>query len=193
ARCVRVLVRGASLAASMSSYLSSRLEADPGVTIEDGAEVSALHGAEHLEAVSIRNVKTGETRVVETRPLFVMGGAAPNIEWLSGLVKLDEKGFVIAGTGDNESLLIEFHQAREPLDVWRGAPHDEEGTGLNDASLPGLYVANAYRFEVFGAVQRADFGAIFNGYAGIRFEPTREVTRHGGGPGGATDQETQAH
>ena len=100
ARCVRVLVRGASLAASMSSYLSSRLEADPGITIEYGAEVSALHGAEHLEAVSIRNVKTGETRVVETRALFVMVGAAPNIEWLSGLVKLDEKGFVITGSGE---------------------------------------------------------------------------------------------
>ncbi len=52
ARCVRVLVRGASLAASMSRYLSSRLEADPGITIEYGAEVSALHGAEHLEAVT---------------------------------------------------------------------------------------------------------------------------------------------
>src|ERR1700689_3631250 len=76
ASCVRVLVRGASLAASMSSYLSSRLPADPGITIEYGAEVSALHGAEHLEAVSIRNVKTGETRVVETRALFVMVGAA---------------------------------------------------------------------------------------------------------------------
>jgi len=100
ARCVRVLVRGASLAASMSSYLSSRLEADPGITIEYGAEVSALHGAEQLEAVSIRNVKTGATRVVESRALFVMVGAAPNSEWLSGLVKLDDKGFVITGSGE---------------------------------------------------------------------------------------------
>jgi thioredoxin reductase (NADPH) len=100
ARCVRVLVRGASLAASMSSYLSSRLEADPGITIEYGAEVSALHGVEHLEAVSIRDVKTGATRVVESRALFVMVGAAPNSEWLSGLVKLDDKGFVITGSGE---------------------------------------------------------------------------------------------
>jgi thioredoxin reductase (NADPH) len=100
ARCVRVLVRGASLAASMSSYLSSRLEADPRITIEYGAEVSALHGAEQLEAVSIRDVTTGETRVVEARALFVMVGAAPNTEWLSGLVKLDSKGFVITGSGE---------------------------------------------------------------------------------------------
>jgi thioredoxin reductase (NADPH) len=100
ARCVRVLVRGASLAASMSSYLSSRLEAEPGITIEYGAEVSALHGAERLEAVSIRDVKSGVTRLVESRALFVMVGAAPNSEWLSGLVRLDDKGFVITGSGE---------------------------------------------------------------------------------------------
>jgi thioredoxin reductase (NADPH) len=101
ARCVRVLVRGASLAASMSSYLSSRLAADPRITIEYGAEVSALHGAEHLEAVSIRNLNTGADRVVEARALFIMVGAAPNTEWLAGLVKLDGKGFVITGSGES--------------------------------------------------------------------------------------------
>jgi thioredoxin reductase (NADPH) len=99
ARCVRVLVRGASLAASMSNYLSSRLEAHPGIKIEYGAEVTALHGAEHLEAVTIRDVKTGATRVVDTRALFIMVGALPNTEWLSGLVQLDDKGFVITGSG----------------------------------------------------------------------------------------------
>jgi thioredoxin reductase (NADPH) len=99
ARCVRVLVRGASLAASMSSYLSSRLEADPRITIEYGAEVSGLHGAEHLEALTIRDAKTGLSRVVDSRALFIMVGAAPNTEWLSGLVKLDNNGYVITGSG----------------------------------------------------------------------------------------------
>ena len=103
ARCVRVLVRGATLAASMSSYLSNRLEADPRITVEYGAEVSALRGAEHLEELTIRNAKTGATRVVETRALFIMVGAAPNTEWLSGLVKLDDKGFVITGEGSASS------------------------------------------------------------------------------------------
>jgi thioredoxin reductase (NADPH) len=103
ARSVRVLVRGASLAASMSSYLSSRLEADPRITIEYGAEVSALHGTDHLEALSIRDVKTGANRVVDARALFVMVGAAPNTEWLSGLVKLDDKGFVITGSGEGSA------------------------------------------------------------------------------------------
>jgi thioredoxin reductase (NADPH) len=97
AQRVRVLVRGASLAASMSSYLSSRLEADPAITIEYEAEVTALAGEGHLEAVTIRNAATGAERRVESRALFIMVGAAPNTDWLSGLVQLDEKGFVLTG------------------------------------------------------------------------------------------------
>jgi thioredoxin reductase (NADPH) len=103
ARCVRLLVRGSSLAASMSSYLSSRLAADPRITIEYGAEVSALHGTDHLEALTIRDAKTGASRIVDTRALFIMVGAAPNTEWLSGLVKLDGKGFVVTGSGSGSA------------------------------------------------------------------------------------------
>jgi len=98
-RCVRLIVRGQSLAASMSKYLSSRLEADPAIQIEFGAEVVALHGEDHLESVTVKNVQTGATRVVETRALFIMVGASPNTEWLSGLVDLDDKGFVMTGVG----------------------------------------------------------------------------------------------
>src|SRR5689334_6596042 len=99
AQCVRVLVRGSSLAASMSSYLTSRLEADPAITIEYNSEVTALEGGEDLESVTVRNTATGESQNVAARALFVMVGAAPNTEWLSGLVKLDDKGFVVTGLG----------------------------------------------------------------------------------------------
>jgi thioredoxin reductase (NADPH) len=98
AKCVHLLVRSGSLAASMSHYLSHRLEADPSITITPYSEVIALHGDQHLEAVSIRNVSTGQVQTIQTRALFVMVGAAPNTSWLSGLVKLDDKGFVLTGT-----------------------------------------------------------------------------------------------
>ena len=97
AACVRLVVRGQSLAASMSSYLSSRLEADPAITIEYGAEVVGLSGEEHLEALTLRDA-SGATREVATRALFVMVGAAPNTDWLSSLVALDAKGFVKTGS-----------------------------------------------------------------------------------------------
>jgi thioredoxin reductase (NADPH) len=97
ARRVRVLVRGASLAASMSSYLSDRLEADPRITIEYGAEVAELHGSDRLEGLTIRELKTGTTRRLDAPALFIMVGAAPNSEWLCGMVALDKQGFVITG------------------------------------------------------------------------------------------------
>jgi thioredoxin reductase (NADPH) len=103
ARCVRLLVRGDSLAASMSSYLSNRLEKDPKISIEYGAQITALIGSERLEAVTIHNAASGESRRLDTRAVFIMVGAAPNTGWLSGLVDLDEKGFVITGTGDGNS------------------------------------------------------------------------------------------
>jgi len=94
---VRVVVRGGSLADSMSSYLSSRLEADPAISIEYHSEVTALHGDAHLEGVTLRNRQTGDTTDVPSRALFIMVGAAPNSDWLAGLVALDDKGFVLTG------------------------------------------------------------------------------------------------
>ncbi len=95
ARHVRLLVRSDTLASSMSSYLSSRLEADPAITIEYSTHAVELHGGDTLEAVTIRN-GDGD-RTVASCAVFVMVGAAPNTGWLSELVALDGKGFVLTG------------------------------------------------------------------------------------------------
>ncbi|QFT77141.1 cyclic nucleotide-binding domain-containing thioredoxin-disulfide reductase [Erythrobacter sp. THAF29] len=92
---VHLVVRSDSLAASMSSYLTQRLEADPKITIHYNTEVTKLHGDDWLDGVTFTG-PDGE-RKVETRALFIMIGAAPNTDWLSGLVETDEKGFVLTG------------------------------------------------------------------------------------------------
>ncbi len=92
---VHVLVRGDSLAASMSDYLSSRLEADPKITIHYNCKVSELHGENGLTHITLSE---GENcRSLDVGALFIMVGAAPNTGWLSGLVELDNKGFVKCG------------------------------------------------------------------------------------------------
>ncbi|WP_236687759.1 FAD-dependent oxidoreductase [Jannaschia aquimarina] len=98
AKCVNLLVRGDSLASSMSSYLSERLEADPRIRIRYRTEVAALHGDEHLERVTLtgEGVDGGE-EVVETRALFIMVGASPNTDWLGDDVATDAKGFILTG------------------------------------------------------------------------------------------------
>ena len=95
AKHVHVVVRGDSLAASMSNYLTRRLEADPGITIHYNTQVTALKGESHLEGVTFDG--PAGTHDMATRALFVMIGAAPNTQWLSGLVGTDAKGFVRTG------------------------------------------------------------------------------------------------
>ena len=98
AKCVHLLVRGDGLADSMSSYLSERLEADDRIRIRYRTEIDALEGGDQLEAVRLRGegVEPGDDRI-DTRATFIMVGAAPNTDWLEGLVETDERGFVLTG------------------------------------------------------------------------------------------------
>lgn len=95
ARHVHLLVRGNDLSGTMSAYLRQRLEADPAVTIHYGSQLCSLEGEEQLEAVVCAE-PAGSTRI-EASALFIMIGAAPNTDWLAGLVQLDDKGFVLTG------------------------------------------------------------------------------------------------
>ncbi len=100
---VHVLVRGASLASSMSDYLLSRLQADPCITIHYQSELSALHGDGALEKVSIIDKALQQERRIESRAVFVMVGAAPNTAWIADLAELDDKGFVLTGQAVNQA------------------------------------------------------------------------------------------
>ncbi|MDC8755148.1 FAD-dependent oxidoreductase [Erythrobacter sp. sf7] len=98
---VHLVVRSGSLAASMSSYLSQRLEADPRITIHYHSEVTALHGDTWLDGITLKT-RDAERRI-DTRALFIMIGAAPNTGWLSGLAATDEKGFVLTGSAAGQA------------------------------------------------------------------------------------------
>jgi thioredoxin reductase (NADPH) len=97
AQCVHLVVRGASLASSMSDYLVERIRKNAAITLHFHAEVAALHGEQTLDAVTLREADI-ESRI-EAAGLFIMVGAAPNTGWLAGLVDLDSKGFVLTADG----------------------------------------------------------------------------------------------
>lgn len=96
---VHVIVRGDSLASSMSDYLTSRLEHDPAITIHYNTQVCDLHGDDHLSGVTLD--KPDGKQHIDCAGLFIMIGAAPNTDWLSGLAELDERGFVLTGDENN--------------------------------------------------------------------------------------------
>ncbi|MTH78088.1 FAD-dependent oxidoreductase [Paracoccus aestuariivivens] len=106
---VHLLVRGDSLAASMSDYLSSRLAADPRIEIHYNTTIAALHGTDALQAVETRN-PDGTSQRINACAVFIMAGAAPNCGWLSGLVKLDEAGFILTGAAAGRTASFETSQ-----------------------------------------------------------------------------------
>jgi thioredoxin reductase (NADPH) len=100
---VWVLVRGDSLAASMSRYLVDRIKGLANVEVVTGAQISRLEGeGGALQAVHWRHGVSGEEVRRPIRHLFLFIGAEPNTDWLSGSgVTLDAKGFVVSGGDTN--------------------------------------------------------------------------------------------
>jgi thioredoxin reductase (NADPH) len=90
---VHLVVRGSSLAASMSDYLVERIRKNPAITMHFQTEVAALHGTSTLDGVTLRTAP-GVDLHLPVAGLFIMVGAAPNTGWLSGMVALDDRGFV---------------------------------------------------------------------------------------------------
>jgi thioredoxin reductase (NADPH) len=101
-----MIVRGASLEATMSQYLIDRIRALPNVEVLLRTEICGLEGEPGaLNRVRWRNRDSGETGECPIGHVFSFIGAEPNTDWLRGSgVHLDDKGFVITG-GDNGHLL----------------------------------------------------------------------------------------
>jgi len=97
---VNVLVRGPSLAASMSRYLIDRIEATPNIELHPHTELVTLHGdpATGLDGATWRSRKTGEEYDCPARNIFLFVGAEPETTWLAGCdVAVDRHGFVLTG------------------------------------------------------------------------------------------------
>jgi thioredoxin reductase (NADPH) len=100
AKHVHHIVRGKSLASTMSQYLISRIESSSHITLHTESEIVKLEGDSSLECVTWINRKTGESTVKPIGSVFVMIGAEPNSGWLFGTVRLDKKGFILTGGTD---------------------------------------------------------------------------------------------
>jgi thioredoxin reductase (NADPH) len=98
ARHVTILVRGDSLAETMSQYLIRELGAAPNIEVRPQTEVADVRGEMQLEGLTLRNRTTGETEEVEAGGLFILIGAVPHTEWLPPGLERDQWGYIVAGT-----------------------------------------------------------------------------------------------
>src|SRR6185312_2763061 len=97
ARRVVLVVRGDSLASTMSHYLIEQVQNTPNIHIENRTRVVEVHGDDHLEEISFQCDRTGEVSRVAANALFVFIGAEPRTAWLDGAVERDERGFILTG------------------------------------------------------------------------------------------------
>ncbi|MGZ4561158.1 MAG: FAD-dependent oxidoreductase [Mycobacteriaceae bacterium] len=135
ARSVTILVRGASLEASMSYYLVQQIANIPSISVRTCTEVIAAHGTDHLESLTLRESRTGATQTVDAHWLFIFIGAAPLTDWLDGVVVRDGRGFVVAGPD------LSVDGQRPGGWTLDRAPYHLE------TSVPGVFVAGDARAE----------------------------------------------
>jgi thioredoxin reductase (NADPH) len=144
---VHVLVRGPSLAASMSRYLIDRIEATPNIELRPHTEITQLHGNARngLDGVSWRDHRAGVEEQRALRNVFLFVGADPETRWLEGCnVKVDRTGFVLTGAA-----------AGDEADTFQPASLE--------TSVPGVFAVGDVRS---GSVKRVG-GAIGEGAAAV--------------------------
>jgi thioredoxin reductase (NADPH) len=120
ARSVTLLVRGESLAASMSHYLIEQIATKANIRVETRSEVVAVHGDEQLQAIEVIDRRAGTTSRRDTRALFVLIGAEAATDWLPSAIARDEQGFVL--TGRDAMKAGEWKPDREPFALETSGP-----------------------------------------------------------------------
>jgi thioredoxin reductase (NADPH) len=104
---VHVIIRGETLATSMSRYLIDQIERDPHIIVMPRTQVTALLGDDQLEGVELLNTASQETSQLPVQGLFVFIGAEPATAWLAGQLAQDARGFLLTGTSIPEDSLGE--------------------------------------------------------------------------------------
>ncbi|GAA2978507.1 FAD-dependent oxidoreductase [Streptomyces fulvorobeus] len=135
AKSVTLLVRGSSLAASMSHYLIQQIEQTSNIQVRHDTVVEAAHGSGHLQQLTLRDTQSGHSEIVDAQWLFVFIGAAPRTDWLNETVLRDRRGFILAGPDLTPD-------GRPPADWELDRPPYHLET-----SIPGIFVAGDARAE----------------------------------------------
>lgn len=120
ARSVTLLVRGESLAESMSHYLIEQIATKANIRVQTRSEVVGAHGEEELEAIEVIDRRAGITSRRDASVLFVLIGAEATTNWLPSQISRDEHGFVLTGTDAMQA--GQWNVDREPFALETSAP-----------------------------------------------------------------------
>jgi thioredoxin reductase (NADPH) len=150
---VVILVRGDSLASSMSQYLIDQIKETPNIQLWTHASVAEVHGETHLEEVSVLCSDTNKLERVPASAMFIFIGALPRTDWLAGTIERDERGFILTGPDL-------MHGGERP----KGWTLDRDPF-LLETNVPGIFGVGDVRH---GSVKRVASG-VGEGSVGVQF------------------------
>jgi thioredoxin reductase (NADPH) len=130
---VTLLVRGDSLAASMSDYLVQDLARTPNVEVRFRTRVIGAQGEGRLEALTLADTSMRATGMVPAAGLFILIGAEPHTDWLPAVLARDAQGYVLTGRDllQDGQLPAHWPLPRPPM--------------LLETTLPGVFAAGDVR------------------------------------------------
>jgi thioredoxin reductase (NADPH) len=153
ARRVVMLVRGSSLAATMSQYLIDQIQKTENIHVECHTRVTSVEGDDRLRSISITCDTSGETQTVPASALFIFIGAEPCTSWLDGVVERDSRGFVLTGP--------DLIRDGKPPKGWSL----DRDPGLLETNVPGIFAVGDVRH---GSIKRVASG-VGEGSVAIQF------------------------
>jgi len=133
ANSITMLVRGASLSSGMSQYLEDQIKATKNIVVRLNSVVAAVKGSARCEAITIRNISSGQEETVTACALFVYAGAVPHTSWLPEIVERDPQGYVLSGA----------HLMRDGKRPRDWTPNRDPF--YLETSVPGIFVAGDVR------------------------------------------------
>ena len=136
---VTLLVRGASVSATMSDYLVKEIEAKDNVRVRLNTTVMGGGGAGRLEHLTLQGSPAEPPETVGASAVFVLIGAQPRTGWMPNEIERDEKGFIVTGSD---------------LTVGDGSPGQwplEHAPLRLETSMPGVFAVGDVRY---GSVKR---------------------------------------
>jgi thioredoxin reductase (NADPH) len=143
AATVTMVVRGADLRTTMSSYLVTEISKTGNIRVRLATEVTGGDGQCSLESLTLRDRASDSTQTVPAAALFVMIGAEPRTTWLPGSIERDDQGFIRTGP--------DLHRAGELPAGWplKRSPL------LLETSVPGVFAAGDVRHRSIKRVASA--------------------------------------
>jgi thioredoxin reductase (NADPH) len=128
---VTILVRGDSLAKSMSDYLVREIGAHSRIEVRLNTKVAGVVGHQQLEGLVLVDSTDGATEEVSAAALFVFIGAEPHSDWLRSRIACDDRGFILTGRDLFTGPKLHWSPERQPY--------------LLETSMPGVFAAGDVR------------------------------------------------